>query len=287
MINYKLIITEINTLAANNIQKWVMLKELLPSHDFKYLIKEKNDSMKPIEAIELLIIKNSVEYPYINEVKFFNIRQEALESVDSFYERLEQAIIKTHWVTAKANRHLCNVFKVNSRQAKKIPMQYWKSNDLNEILLVLNSLKLNEKSYLKLFIEKSNVKCFKCVKSGHIIKNCNQFDVKPMVRTISVDPSSEINVNMKVSYNDIIIMCKFIVDTGSNINCINFDTLKRFGLIKLTKSDVVINSADGSRMKVYGKIELRCSDRYIEFFVMDTINIIGCKDALNYKLIQV
>ncbi|OAF71001.1 ADP-ribosylation factor-like protein 3 [Intoshia linei] len=70
--------------------------------------KETNDLMKPIE---LLIIKKLVEYPYINEVKFFNIRQEALESVDLFYKRFEQAIIKTHWVTAEANRHLCNVLK--------------------------------------------------------------------------------------------------------------------------------------------------------------------------------
>ncbi|OAF63623.1 hypothetical protein A3Q56_08672, partial [Intoshia linei] len=56
--------------------------------------------------------------------------------------------------------------------------------------------------------------------------------------------------------------------------------------VKIYPIDIRLSSADGSPLNVYGKIKMTSDNNILEFYITDTFDIIGCRDAVRLKLIQ-
>ncbi|OAF68197.1 hypothetical protein A3Q56_04064 [Intoshia linei] len=81
---------EMNCIASNNVEKWKVLRDLLNKNDFKILIEKKivDETLKPDQAIQMLIDDSVPEFTFRNEIKFFNTSQNKFVTIIQFGDRL-------------------------------------------------------------------------------------------------------------------------------------------------------------------------------------------------------
>ncbi|OAF64062.1 hypothetical protein A3Q56_08232, partial [Intoshia linei] len=78
---------------------------------------------------------------------------------------------------------------------------------------------------------------------------------------------------------------KFILDTGSDVNCISYKKLKFCNLItKMVPVNDILKSAQGSTIYVYGVINILINKNITKFYVINTDNILRREFVMNYLL---
>ncbi|OAF65677.1 hypothetical protein A3Q56_06559 [Intoshia linei] len=131
------------------------------------------------------------------------------------------------------------------------------------------------------------VSCYNCGKSGNISRFCKTKDIKPNIRAIYDNKTSQIDHYVDAFDNDgKTVTLKFIIDTGSQVNCIN---KKFYSLFLISKTgNTVLFSADGSYLKNYGVVQLKLTNGYtLPCYITNTDNILGCRAVLKIKICRI
>ncbi|OAF70952.1 hypothetical protein A3Q56_01319 [Intoshia linei] len=223
-MEYKLIETEMNFLAKDICDKWKILNELLTKSDFELIMGKKklDNSLRPKDAIKVLIESSKVEYTFKNKVKVFQIGQLKTETVEEFHDRLKKMILATNWDTSKA------------KGTFYLPVKYWKNENLRQIMSILINFEINITTPTS--IKSFEMTCYKCREIGHIalycpVKNTNTCKKTPSNvkynRFTRTDKNS-ISKEIVFSHQDQNVLFPFIIDTESQINCFNYMNLEKF-----------------------------------------------------------
>ncbi|OAF63622.1 hypothetical protein A3Q56_08673, partial [Intoshia linei] len=101
-----------------------------------------------------------------------------------------------------------------------------------------------------------------------------------------IENNNENTHELKIRQNDEDVSLTFIIDTGSQINCLSLEIFKKIKNVKIYPIDIRLSSADGSPLNVYRKIKMISENNIVEFYITDTSDIIGYLDAIRLKLIQ-
>ncbi|OAF70885.1 hypothetical protein A3Q56_01357 [Intoshia linei] len=196
-------------LSTNQDDQWKMLKEQLTNDDFVTLCRMRMDNatIKPSEALESLAKGFMSISTFIAEVNIFKMMQKNNESINDYFNRLMNIVNTTSWDTSEAEKQIMKILEVNTMHADKLPSS------------------------------QKSVKCFNCQEYGHISRNYSR-DIKPVMNRRIIENNNEHTHELKIRQNDEDVSLTFIIDTGSQINCLSHESFKKFKNVKIYPIDV-------------------------------------------------
>ena len=147
-------------------------------------------------------------------------------------------------------------------------------------------------------------KCRKCGKLNHFAKYCRSKRTVQYVGSNEKDDSDNLFIGAVSKTNktelqtdecyttlDVeAVPVKFKVDTGAQVNILPLHTFNNLNSeTSLVKSDTKLTSYSGNELHVKGTTCLKCADRQIEFYVVDTQQtpILGLKASQELSIIKI
>jgi hypothetical protein len=147
--------------------------------------------------------------------------------------------------------------------------------------------------------------CFNCGKNNHFSKVCrakrkvgfveqdkSKEHLEPLfIGAVNYSPSKSNNNDEDEYFKTLVMQNKqilFKIDTGSQANILPVTTFRRLKDVQLATTAVKLTSYTGEHLPVLGQCYLKCNDKILKFFVVDTkqVPILGLPTSKDLNLIK-